>query len=261
MDPGLRKDALLEIFSSLKYQNDILGPIDFVAEIGPDYSGRYELLFKRLQYEIEANNDSELLLNLNDVVKQQAFLAEHSDYKARLKAAFSNVMSLPNLVRIFGTEATQNSVMPFAKHFYLRTIQAIETMKAVTNPYLSQLLRGKFTTNNIYPWLNLEKKMLDTEINYKLCSMADSLVNSSDCYDFIHLSNILDWLTEKQASELLRLVYNKLNKGGLVIIRQLNSNLSIPKLGESLTWDLDQARLLHTQDRSFFYQKLHIARK
>jgi predicted SAM-dependent methyltransferase len=40
--------------------------------------------------------------------------------------------------------------------------------------------------------------------------------------DFVHLSNILDWLTPEEAIETLSAAYRSLRRGGLVLIRQLN---------------------------------------
>lgn len=261
MEPKIRNDILLEELNKLNYDPNILGPINFVSELGPDYVGRYELLFRRLQYEIDEQRLSDFLLNLNDLDQQKFFLSNQLNYKSKLRLAFNSVMKLDNLVKIFGNEATQNMVIPFAEHFYLRTIEVIENIPNLNNPYLSQLLSSKFSGNNYYPWINLEQKPIDTEICYHMSSMIDALLASNDRFDFIHLSNILDWLTEKQATELLQIASEKLTPNGFIIIRQLNSKLDISKLCASLKWDLEEAESLHKQDRSFFYQKLYIGRK
>jgi S-adenosylmethionine-diacylglycerol 3-amino-3-carboxypropyl transferase len=240
---------------------DIFGDFETVSAIGLDYTGRYELLFARLQHVIADTATTAALLKLDSPTKQADFLKEHPAYVEQLKQAFAEVMALPNLVRLFGEEATQNSVMLFSEHFYQRTIHAIETLPAASNPYLAQLLLGQFTATAMYPWLELPKQPIHTRIEYKQSAMAQALGESSESFDFIHLSNILDWLSMQQAKALLEAAAAKLKKGGWLIIRQLNSNLSIAELCNSLTWQADIAARLHQEDRSFFYQKLHIARK
>jgi S-adenosylmethionine-diacylglycerol 3-amino-3-carboxypropyl transferase len=92
--------------------------------------------------------------------------------------------------------------------------------------------------------------------------MRDVLTDAAERrYDFIHLSNILDWLTQAEAAEMLRLTHRALKPGGLTIIRQLNSSLDLPALGPQLEWLADEADELHRRDRSFFYRKLHLGRR
>lgn len=240
---------------------DFFGAFETVQAIGLDYIGRYELLFTRLKHIIADTPTTEALLKLNNAIEQVDFLNTHPAYVARLKGAFAEVMSLPNLVRLFGGEATQNSALPFSDHFFNRTINAIETLPAASNPYLAQMLLGRFTENTKFPWLELPKQPIHASIKYRQSTMAQELAESSGEVDFIHLSNILDWLSKDQAKALLEVAAKKLKKGGWIIIRQLNSNLPIMELCNSLSWMPEIADKLHKQDRSFFYQKLHIARK
>jgi S-adenosylmethionine-diacylglycerol 3-amino-3-carboxypropyl transferase len=255
-----RKDLLLRKFSRNHLPEDIFGKLDVVSTIGPDFVGRYELLFSRLQYVISDNETTKVLLDLDNLRAQIAFLKDHPAYIERLKQAFKEVMALPNLIRLFGEEATQNSVMPFAEHFFIRTLHAIKTLPAASNPYLSQLLSGAFN-KNYYPWLLLPQQSVMTHIEYRQSAMMQTLAESADTFDFIHLSNIFDWLSKEQAKVLLETAAEKLKKGGWLIIRQLNSNLQISELCQTLTWQNNLAATHHEKDRSFFYQQLHIARK
>ncbi len=49
LDDSHRKEALLKLFDANKIRQSTFGDFDTVASIGLDYSGRYELLFARLQ--------------------------------------------------------------------------------------------------------------------------------------------------------------------------------------------------------------------
>ena len=82
------------------------------------------------EYRDWANSDHELY----DAI-------EHELGRA-LDTAFDQVMALPNLVRLFGEQATANPVQPFARHFAEQTRHILATLPAADNPYLAQLFRG-----------------------------------------------------------------------------------------------------------------------
>ncbi len=253
-----RKEGLLKLFDANSVHKNTFGDFDTLASIGLDYSGRYELLFARLQERLKNIPANNALFQLDDAIEQKRFLKENPDYLVALKDVFTEVMHLDNLVRLFGKEATQNSIKPFSLHFLERTIAAIETLPAASNPYLAQLLQGKFHSKE-YEWLSLPNQTLETEIQFVNSSMLDALSKGKEKYDFIHLSNILDWLDHQQATQLLYAASQKLAHGGQLVIRQLNSSLQIPNLCPDLFWQPDIASDLHNNDRSFFYQKIHVA--
>src|SRR6202011_5138275 len=70
-----------------------------------------------------------------------------------LDDAFDEVMALPNLVRLFGATATNNRCEPFARHFARRTRHALATLPAADNPYLWQVLAGRYPVGTPAPWL------------------------------------------------------------------------------------------------------------
>ncbi len=79
--------------------------------------------------------------------------------------------------------------------------------------------------------------------------------------DFVHLSNIIDWLSPEAAGETLALAWRALRPGGVVVVRQLNSSLDIPPLGPRFAWLGGLAALWHRRDRSFFYRALHVGHR
>jgi S-adenosylmethionine-diacylglycerol 3-amino-3-carboxypropyl transferase len=257
LNTSQRKEGLLRLFDANNVHKNTFGDFDTVASIGLDYSGRYELLFTRLQDRLKNIPANDVLFQLDDAREQKLFLNKNTDYVVALKDVFTEVMHLDNLVRLFGKEATQNSIKPFSLHFFERTITAIETLPAKSNPYLAQLLQGKFYSKE-YEWLSLPKQSLETEIRFMNSSMLEALCNGKEKYDFIHLSNILDWLDHHQATQLLYAASQKLAHGGQLVIRQLNSSLQIPNLCPDLFWQTEIASDLHKNDRSFFYQKIHV---
>jgi S-adenosylmethionine-diacylglycerol 3-amino-3-carboxypropyl transferase len=261
MNPSERWAYISKILEKNYGGTEVLGATSIVAELGPDKIGRYELLFKRLTIELNRVANTSELFSFESVREQIEFLENGKAFKKQLYDVFCSVMSLPNLISLFGSDATQNMVVPFAQHFYDRTIWAITNLPVGNNPYLSQLLKGEFTDDEYYPWLHASRSVTETNIQYHHGHMARVLSESCLDFHFIHLSNILDWLSAREATELLNIAAKRLKSGGWMIIRQLNSNLDIPDLCTELLWHTEHSLNLQLNDRSFFYPRVHIAQK
>jgi S-adenosylmethionine-diacylglycerol 3-amino-3-carboxypropyl transferase len=175
-----------------------------------------------------------------------------------LDAAFAEVMSLPNLVQLFGQEATRNPVRPFADHFAQRTREVIERLPPRSNPFLRQILAGDFDPSFRYDWLQ-EAQVLPARPHWhcgKMKELLESMPAGSAA--LVHLSNILDWLSREDGQATLLAARRVLKPGGNVIIRQLNSSLDIPALEAGLLWDAALGRAMERRDRSYFYPQIHI---
>jgi len=96
---------------------------------------------------------------------------------------------------------------------------------------------------------------------WTVTGMAEGLQGRSEAFDFVHLSNILDWLGPREARSTLDLAWSALRPGGWTLIRQLNSSVDIRTLGKRFEWLDKPAAALHKGDRSFFYRGLHLGRK
>jgi len=262
LPPARRAQALSGILQSCELAQDSLGPLSDVARRGPDFNGRYELLFSQLQRSLLPWAEPLLqLVNLDDPRRQQPLCSPQSALGAALDGAVTQTMALPHLVALFGASATGNAVLPFPEHFRERVRLVLGRLPASDNPYLWQLLLGRYPPGHPVDWLTLPQTSRLPPITCTLGTMAEALAAPARAYDLIHLSNILDWLTPAAATQLLELTWQALRPGGYVVIRQLNSSLDIPALGPRLTWDREQAPRLHHQDRSFFYRALHIGRR
>lgn len=211
---------------------DALGPLDFVAQHGPDQAGRYERLFAALR-EALAFDD--------------------------LDTALDRIFALPNLVRLFGEAATANPREPFARHFAARIREAQARSDAPDNPWLSQLLRGEDPPGHAAPWLDAVPIATPPGIRVRRAFVDDALADADADFDFVHLSNALDWLAPQAATHTLALAAAALRPDGLVFVRQLNSTLDVRALGPAFEW-LPTDELL-ARDRSFFYRELHLGRR
>jgi S-adenosylmethionine-diacylglycerol 3-amino-3-carboxypropyl transferase len=251
------------ILSAIGLSKDVFGPVELVARLGADHAGRYEILFHHLRRHLNAVRDEVLeLLALSEPSEQAARSAPDTQLGRALDAAFDSVMRMENLVCLFGQEATRNAQRSFARHFADRTRRALATFPAWSNPFLNQLLLGSFQPGHTYDWFKSPPPRQWPEIVCQCSSAIEALAAlPPESVDFIHLSNILDWLSPEKATETLSLAWKALRLGGLTLIRQLNSRLTIPACEPRFQWRADQAELLHRADRSFFYRDLFIGEK
>jgi len=255
MAPEQRRRALGEILERLALREDVFGPASMVATAGPDHCGRYEITFAELRARLapwRAAVDG--LLSSADPLD--------AGMGAAMDAAFAEVMSLQNLVCLFGHEATQNPRRSFGEHFAWRTRDLIGRPAPRSNPFLWQILAGRFHPDHHYDWLQIGGpcgRPLVAEARWhtgKMKEMLDSLREEST--DLIHLSNILDWLSPDEAQATLLAARRVLRPGGRVILRQLNSTLEITALDVGLNWDDRLGRAMEARDRSYFYPGIHI---
>lgn len=239
MEVKERRYELERAFEALGLDSGIFGPLDQVAERGPDQCGRYEWCFAELQ---------------NRLASGVAGLRDHPG----LDRVLVEVMSLANLVKLFGEGATRNPRQSFAGHFAWRTRVALERGDAVTNPFLNQMYTGRFADGHRYDWLETRGRLRAELVWHQgtMQSMLESLPEAR--VDLVHLSNILDWLSAGEAQATLAAVARVLRRGGRVILRQLNSTLDVERLECGLQWDRRLGERMVAQDRSFFYPQIHI---
>lgn len=250
-----RHNALQRYLKPLNLDINQLGPVELVSRRGPDFAGSYELIFEQLYRSMQAS-----IFSQDCYQKDKLQLSSHKMDSVFYRAC-CECFKLEYLQQIFGPTATQNKIRPFAEHFYNCLRPYAFSPLLADNPYLSQLLNGKFR-HNCYPWLTAQRPSKELKIKWSQASFELAIKSIPDeSADFIQLSNILDWLTIEQATALLRQVQRVLSYGGLVLIRQLNSSLDIPTLNRQLHWDQQTSANLEQQERCRIYRHLHIGRK
>ena len=263
MPPEERSAELSKLLCQLDLAPSVFGPREFVSLVGPDHAGRYERTFAALRSALQPpQSQLESVLASHDPPWAAKITAPETEFGMALDRAFEQVMSLPNLVQLFGTEATQNPRQSFASHFAHRTRVALEQFPAAFNPFLWQIFAGQFPRGHCYDWLEPECgggtacRVTPTYHHGRMNEVLDSLSLCS--VDLVHLSNILDWLSPTQAEATLASASRVLKPGGRVILRQLNSTLDIPSIPSTLDWDLVLGTRLESIDRSFFYPGIFV---
>lgn len=262
MPTDARRQKLKALFSEIGLVENVLGPIALVSRLGPDHLGRYERVFAALRRALASSQtELDLLMSLSKVSEQIRAASPESPLGSRLDEALEDVMSLPNLVWLFGAEATNNPLAPFSRHFARRIRRVLADWPACDNPYLWQMLKGRYPAGSFAPWFACAAAKPFPEIAFANASMEQALESAEEPCDFIHLSNILDWLSPKAAARMLQLAGRALKPGGQIFIRQLNSALDIRRAGTMFEWLDKESEALHKKDRSFFYRALHLGRR
>ncbi len=257
-----RANRLAELLGHLGLQSDVLGPLEVVAACGPDHAGRYECLFAALRAELtEFAQPLQAILDLSAPDEQARRVRPETSLGRALDAAFEKIMALPNLVALFGEAATRNPREPFAAHFAWRLRHVLGTQPAAGNPFLSQMLLGRFAPQAEHFWLRSPRVKPRAAISCEESPMLPALEKRKGEFDLVHLSNILDWLSPDQAREILETTHVALRPGGWLIVRQLNSVLDIPALCAGFAWDDGAGAALLARDRSFFYRAVCVGRR
>ncbi|TWU11138.1 DUF3419 family protein [Allorhodopirellula heiligendammensis] len=257
-----RLQAMQLHFAELEFPTDSLGPIELLARYGADHCGRYEWLFARMRDLLRKQQPQiERLMHLDDPIEQSRLIEDGTELASAIQDAFVQVMDLQRLIQIFGEGATANRAQSFAGHFFRQTRDVLRRQAASKNPFLHQIFLGSFL-NSLWEWHPESPNTETSKICFTHAAMDRVLAELPDrSYDFVHLSNILDWCDPADANKMLVDARRCLAINGLVVIRQLNSRLDIRKMPSGFKWLGHDSDRLHQLDRSFFYRHLHVGQK
>lgn len=236
-------------------QHDLAIPELQHADRPLHYYGRYEMLFAELRTLLGA---ADLDLSIPSCV--ESICQEACPEQRRFHAIFQDAFHLDTLVSLFGNEATQNPLQSFSDHFYQQSMHCMASGLYTHNYFFEDMFLGAYT--HLPDWLchpALKNIATPTCINDTMLGALQDCASASA--DFIHLSNILDWLSEADATALLQETERVLRPGGAFIIRQLNSSLDIPKLITAPLQISPHNQQYTDQDRSFFYRHIWVVHK
>ena len=248
-----RLEKLTQICSSLNINPENFGSLTELNLYGPDYVGRYEWLFREFSKEFKQTQLGQKLPLTNSIEEQKKLLQQDL---SEVQALFDTIFSLDSLIELFGPNAVQNRKTSYSNHFYNRFIWTLSNQLIHSNPFFYQFAYLRYPTNRQTDYLSLPSQAL-CPVQFHTSFMLQHLASQEPAtYDYVHLSNILDWETPDSIDQILHQSERVLKKGGKLCIRQLNSTVEI-KDTSSLSFTLYN----NTQDLSFFYPKIYIGAK
>jgi hypothetical protein len=149
------------------------------------------------------------------------------------------------LTALFTEEATKYSKQSFSDHFKLVYKAMIIKNTIRTDENSQNILLGKEIINKH------QANAKCASVNFINAGAQDAL--QSGTFDIIDLSNIGDWMPYEEFSALLLEAYNKLNKGGFLILRRL--------LGDYKLANIEFGFIINITDSTCFYSETVAIRK
>jgi len=255
-----RTSHLKNAFDSLHLPHDALGPIEAISEKGADHAGRYDIMFQEIRRQLHPySKQLEVLLGMQDPVKQMLLAGPATEIGDAIEKAFDSVFSHPQLIKLFGKSPIEHS-RPFSIVFLYNLWRILATRPAAENPYLTQVFLGRFAGNASYPWLTAPIPSHRVRITWEHARMSEALGKSSDEYDLVHFSNIVDWMAPEESSITLDHAWRLTRPGGMVIVRQIFPVVNIPSLSKKWEWQTGIGEKLRDRDRSFLY-RIYVGKK
>lgn len=251
MNHDIRSQVITDLLNRIENQKNVMGDIKEIGIHGPDFFGRFEWLLEKMR---EAFGESCEFIdaaicgnNINGI----------ENY---LKTGISEAFTLPILHTLFGKEFTSNNFQTFTQYFITQILIALERNPQQNN-FLKKFLQPHNKNQDLPLWMNAPDSEVGANIERYTMNAQEVLNEFSGDHDIIHLSNILDWMSSEESQKTLTQSYHALNKNGVVIVRQLNSNVDIPSLAPNFFWEVKNGLVLSKEDNSFLYRNIYIGRK
>ena len=248
-----RQEKLAQICSSLNINPENFGNLPEVYLYGPDYVGRYEWLFREFSKGFKKTQLGQKLPFTNSLEEQKELLQQDL---SEVRALFNAIFSLDSLIELFGPDAVQNRKTSYSDHFYNRFMWTLSHQLIHSNPFFYQFAYLSYPRNRQTEYLSLPSTPLCQVQLHASCMLQYLTSQEPATYDYIHLSNILDWENLDSINQILHQSERVLKKGGKLSIRQLNSTVEIKN-----TANLSFTLYDNAQDLSFFYPKIYIGAK
>lgn len=161
------------------------------------------------------------------------------------------------LVSMFGEAAIQHAKPgSYPRYFQKQLERGLKAEECQTNYFLHHIFLGYYLdSHECWPaYLRLRKSPL--EFNFFNMDLM-TIPNISD-FQLISLSNIFDWMDEKDVHLHLSYLRDHLKPGSIIIYRQLNNEKQYTKNIDGLIDHSDWGTELKELDRSLFYNKINI---
>lgn len=222
--------------------------------------GNFESLFRSLRefiFEFIADEKKILGLLKNGTEKKWNEVFIHPYWPVAFDLFFNNSI----LRAMFGPAAIQHAPSESYSRYFQEIIEkGLLRSDRATNYFLYHIFVGHYPKEKKGWPSYLVKPPKSISLKVFQC-MAQDVPSYSD-YDFVGLSNIFDWSSEKEIKAMASKLDHELSPNAIVLYRQLNNSKNFRSFfGSNFQWLSKEATSLHQKDRSLFYSSIHIARK
>ncbi len=222
--------------------------------------GNFESLFRQFRfflYEFVLSRSNFLSLFKKNSKKSWMPVFKHPYWSVAFEMFFSDAI----LRAMFGNAAIQHAPKGSYPRYFKKVIeQGLLRNDSSKNYFLHHIFLGCYLDDNKSLPVYLRKPPRKVNIRF-VNSMAEQ-VQSYGRFDFVGLSNIFDWSSERNVSYLAGRLSQELKAGSLIVFRQLNNNKKFTSYFEdNFIWQKSLAKNLFAKDRSLFYSALHIGVK
>ena len=224
--------------------------------------GNFESLFRGLReflYEFVLPRDDMLRMFCEPRVLARApkLLFDHPYWPVAFQVYFAD----PLLNAMFGPDATQHAE-PGSYPAYFQSLfeRGMARDDAIDNRFLHHVLLGHYLDRPgcLPPFLVEPADRFLFELHNGL---IDDSIHLGD-FDFIGLSNIMDWMPPSAVEALMDKVRKETRRGTVLLWRQLNNKSDLAgHLRPTYTFDETWGQALWERDRSLFYSSVHVGRR
>ncbi|MCR9244889.1 MAG: BtaA family protein [bacterium] len=219
--------------------------------------GNFERLFRLLRAVLDlwVVSAAERRVRLADAAADWRDVIEHPYWPVAFSTAFADDL----LVTMFGPDAVQHAEPGSYPGYFRRRIEAgLVAADRDRNPWLHHVLLGHYLPAAVTwpPFLQEPPRDLEP---FEVLPVTLLEVDSFAPYDFVQLSNVLDWMSETDCRALAGRLGTELRPGSRVLWRQLNDPRDLVGHFES-AFKFSEIRdgQLTESERSLFYDAVHL---
>jgi S-adenosylmethionine-diacylglycerol 3-amino-3-carboxypropyl transferase len=173
--------------------------------------------------------------------------------------AFTTAFAEELLLAMFGPAAVQHAVRgSYPGYFQRRLETGLAAADRATNPWLHHVLLGHYLDDRAAWPPFLQQPPRDLRM-FPVLPHDLLAVKSFTDFDFVHLSNVLDWMDDAACRALADRLAGELRPGAAISWRQLNDPR--PLLGyfaPAFAFGAARDRELTTSERALFYDQVHL---
>lgn len=158
------------------------------------------------------------------------------------------------LTAMFGSAATQHAVKGSYPDYFRRRLEAgLLAQDACSNYFLHHIFLGLYRPDALPVFLSEPINTSAFDLRPGVLTDIEDLRE----YDLIDLSNIMDWMPDRQAEAMIAALSREMRGGASVLWRQLNNHRDCRLwFGDDFSFDLATEAELTQSERSWFYESV-----